>query len=166
MNGTPRADRPHMPGYGMRPASEGTGLLAWAWAEDRLTRSHDFWLASAGPDGAPHLMPVWAVWLAGALWFSSSNGSRKTRNLRANGRCSLATDDPAEPVVVQGVAEVVSDPADLRRLLDAENAKYGTDYSIDMLDPAENTCFRVHPEKMFGLDTADFTGSPTRWTLD
>jgi PPOX class probable F420-dependent enzyme len=160
-----RADRPHMPGYGIKSASAGTGLLPWAWAEDRLARSHDFWLASAGPGGAPHLMPVWAVWMAGALWFSSSNGSRKTRNLRANGRCSLATDNPAEPVVVQGVAEVITDMAELRRLLDAENAKYGTDYSIDMLDPAGNTCFKVRPEKVFGLDTADFTGSPTRWTV-
>jgi hypothetical protein len=33
-----------------------------------------------------------------------------------------------------------------------------------MLDPATNTCFRVRPAKVIGLDTADFTGSPTRWT--
>ena len=165
MTATPRADRPHMPGYGVRPASEGTGLLPWAWAEKRLAGSHDYWLATTGPDGEPHLMPVWAVWMADALWFSCSNDSRKTRNLRADGRCSLATDDPTAPVVAQGVAEVVADAGDLRKLLDAENAKYGTDYSIDMLDPAENTCFKVRPVTVFGLDTADFTGSPTRWTL-
>jgi len=165
MSTPPRADRPHMPGYGIKPAAEGTGLLPWAWAEERLIGSHDFWLASTGPAGEPHLMPVWAVWMAGALWFSSSNGSRKTRNLRANGRCSLATDNAAEPVVVAGVAEVVSDMAELRKLLDAENAKYGTDYSIDMLDPADNTCFKVRPVTVFALDTADFTGSPTRWTV-
>jgi len=109
-------------------------------------------------------MPVWAVWMAAALWFSCSNDSRKTRNLRADGRCSLATDDAAAPVVVQGVAEVVSDMAELHKMLDAENAKYGTAYGIDMLDPATNTCFRVRPAKVIGLDTADFTGSPTRWT--
>jgi PPOX class probable F420-dependent enzyme len=162
---TPRADRPHMPGYGIRPASEGTGLLSWDWAEQRLSGSHNYWLASAGPDGEPHLMPVWAVWITGELWFSCANDSRKTRNLRVNGRCSLATDNAAEPVVVQGVAEVVADVAELRKLLDAENAKYGTNYSMDMLDPAANTCFRVRPTKVIGLDTADFTGSPTRWTL-
>ncbi len=166
MTGTPRADRPHMPGYGIRSASEGTGLLPWSWAEERLTRSHDYWLASTGPDGAAHLMPVWAVWMAGALWFSSSNDSRKARNLRADGRCSLATDTAAEPVVVQGIAEVVSDLGQLRNLLAAENAKYGTDYSMDMLDPAMNTCFMVRPVKVFGLDTGDFTGSPTRWIAE
>ena len=161
---TPRADRPHMPGYGVRPPSEGTGLLPWDWAIERLARSHDYWLASASHDGEPHLMPVWAVWMGDALWFSCGNDSRKTRNLRADGRCSLATDDAAAPVVVQGVAEVVSDIAELHKLLDAENAKYGTNYGIDMLDPAMNTCFRVRPAKVIGLDTADFTGSPTRWT--
>jgi PPOX class probable F420-dependent enzyme len=154
-----------MPGYGVRPAGDGTGLLPWSWAQERLVASHDFWLASTGPDGEPHLMPVWAVWMAGALWFSSSNDSRKTRNLRANGRCSLSTDDAAAPVVVQGIAEIVADADDLRQLLDGENAKYGTNYSIDSLDPASNTCFRVRPVKVIGLDTADFTGSPTRWTL-
>jgi PPOX class probable F420-dependent enzyme len=161
----PEADRPHMPGYGVRPPSEGTGLLPWAWAEERLIKSHDYWLATAGPDGQPHLMPVWAVWMADALWFSCSNDSRKTRNLRADGRCSLATDDAVAPVIVQGVAEVIADMAELHRLLAAENTKYGTDYSIDMLDPAMNTCFRLRPTKAIGLDTADFTGSPTRWTM-
>jgi nitroimidazol reductase NimA-like FMN-containing flavoprotein (pyridoxamine 5'-phosphate oxidase superfamily) len=158
------ADRPYMPGYGIAGAGEGTGLLPWSWAEERLTRSHDFWLATTSPEGEPHLMPVWAMWLAGALWFSSSNGSRKTRNLRANGRCSLSTDTAAQPVVVKGIAEVVTDQVQLQAMLDAENAKYGSDYSIDTLDPAVNTCFRVRPVRVFGLDTEDFTGSPTRWT--
>ena len=153
-----------MPGYGVKPAADGTGLLPWAWAEERLVSSRDFWLASTGPDGEPHLMPVWAVWLSGALWFSSSNDSRKTRNLRADGRCSLATDDAQQPVVADGVAEVVAGGDDLARMLAAENAKYGTDYGIDMLDPRDNTCFRVRPRWVFALDAADFTGSPTRWT--
>jgi len=161
----PASDRPYMPGYGIKPAAEGTGLLPWSWAQEQLVSSHDFWLASTGPGGEPHLMPVWAVWLDGALWFSSSNDSRKTRNLRANSQCALATDDAAAPVVVQGVAEVVTDLGDRHQLLDAENAKYSTNYSIDSLDPASNTCFRVRPVKVFGLEVADFTGSPTRWTV-
>jgi nitroimidazol reductase NimA-like FMN-containing flavoprotein (pyridoxamine 5'-phosphate oxidase superfamily) len=99
-----------MPGYGIKPAGEATGLLPWSWAEERLAGSHDFWLSSSGQDGEPHLMPVWAVWLDGALWFSSGNDSRKTRNLRADGRCSLATDDALAPVIVQGVGRGCSPP--------------------------------------------------------
>ena len=33
-----------MPGYGILPAGEGTGLLPWEWAVERLARSHDYWL--------------------------------------------------------------------------------------------------------------------------
>ena len=36
-------------------------------------------------------------------------------------------------------------------------------HTFDMLDPARNTCFLVRPTWVFGLDTADFAGSPTRW---
>jgi hypothetical protein len=154
-----------MPGYGVRDAGEGTGLLPWAWAEDRLTRSHDYWIATTSSDGRPHLMPVWGMWHDGVLWLSCSGGSRKTRNLLANLRCSIATDDPSEPVVVEGVAELVDDLAMLRQVLDLENAKYSTDYGIEMLDPAVNATFRVRPERVFGLLASDFTGSPTRWQL-
>ncbi len=159
----PAADRPFMPGYGVAGPAAGSGLLSWAWAEERLARSHDYWLATVGADGSPHLMPVWAMWLDGALFFSSSNGSRKTRNLLGDGRCSLSTDNAAQPVVVFGIAEVITDLAVLRAMLDAENAKYSTSYSMQTLDPAENTCFKVRPVKVIALDTDDFTGSPTRW---
>jgi general stress protein 26 len=163
MTDVPRVDRPYMPGYGVQPASVGTGLLAWEWALQRLVNSHDYWLATTGLERRPHLMPVWAVWLDEALWFSCSNGSRKTRNLRTEPRCSLATDDPRQLVVAEGAAEVVAGQPSLRRMLDEENAKYGTDYGLDMLDPAANTCFKVGPTWVFALDAADFTGSPTRY---
>ncbi|MDQ1393919.1 MAG: hypothetical protein QOF30_2896, partial [Acidimicrobiaceae bacterium] len=78
-----------MPGYGMLPAHEGTGLLPWTWAEQRLRDSHDYWLASVWPDGRPRVMPVWAVWLDGCLWISSSRQSRKARNLQANPDCVM-----------------------------------------------------------------------------
>ena len=154
-----------MPGYGVLPAGEGTSLLPWSWAEERLARSHDFWLATVTADGAPHLMPVWAVWKAGTLWFSSSNGSRKARNLAGEPRCSLSTDDPREPVVVHGRTVRVTDPDALAAMLAAENAKYGTSYGMDTVDPAVNSVFSLRPEWVFALDSRDFTGSPTRFTF-
>jgi general stress protein 26 len=161
----PIGARPYMPGYGTLPAAEGSGLLPWSWAEERLIRSHGFWLATVTPQGAPHLMPVWAIWDDGRLWFSSANESRKARNLSAEPRCTLSTDNPLEPVVVQGRAERIIDRATLVRMLAAENAKYGTDYGTDMIDPALNSVFSLRPEWVFALDSSDFTGSPTRFTF-
>jgi PPOX class probable F420-dependent enzyme len=161
----PIAGRPYMPGYGTLPADEGSGLLPWSWAQERLVRSHDFWLATVTPDGTPHLMPVWAVWDRQALWFSSSRGSRKARNLAAEPRCTLSTGDPAEPVIVRGRAEPVTGPAELTAMLAAENAKYGTSYGMDMVHPARSTVFRLRPDWVFALDSRDFAGSPTRFTF-
>ncbi len=154
-----------MPGYGTLPATEGTGLLPWSWAVERLERSHDFWLATVTPQGAPHLMPVWAVWHTGRLWFSSANGSRKARNLGAGARCTVSTDNPQEPVVVHGLAERIASPEDLAAMLAAENAKYRTSYGPEMVDPALNSVYALRLEWAFALDASDFAGSPTRFTF-
>jgi hypothetical protein len=111
-------------------------------------------------------MPVWAVWHEQRLLFSSSKPSRKAQNLLRDPRCSLATEDAQNPVVVEGVAELLTEPVDLESLLAAENAKYGTSYGIEMVDPALNCCFRMKPRWIFALRADDFTGSPTRWSLN
>jgi PPOX class probable F420-dependent enzyme len=159
----PSTTRPYMPGYGIETGAD--GLLPWSWAVERLIRSHDYWVASLHADGRPHVMPVWAVWLDDALWFSTSVQSRKARNLRADPRCTVTTDDPLEPVVVEGAASVIRDQDVIARYLAASNEKYAVDYSIDFLDPAVNHTIRVDPETAFGLTEAEFTRTPTRWTF-
>ena len=77
----------------------------------------------------------------------------------------MSTDDPLEPVVVQGRAERVTARGQLDRMLAAENAKYGTDYGTDMVDPAFNSVFALAPEWAFALDSKDFPGSPTRFVF-
>jgi len=109
------------------------------------------------------VMPVWGMWQEGAFWFSSSKGSRKSRNLIVNTRCVVTTEDAHNPVVVEGLATRVDDGDTLAKVLAWENAKYETDYSIDVLDPTLNSCFRVNPVWAFGIAHDDFTGSPTRW---
>src|SRR6059058_2106945 len=113
-----------MPGYGILPADEGSGLIPWAEVERRLAVAHDYWLATVGPDGAPHVMPVWGLWLDGRVWFSSGLASRKARNLAADPRCAVTTDDARDPVVVQGTAERRTDAAAIEAFVAAVNAKY------------------------------------------
>ena len=161
----PIASRPYMPGYGTLGPNEGRGLLPWSWAEERLSKSHDYWVATRHPDGRPHVMPVWGVWHDSRLWFSCSRGSRKTRNLASDPRCAISTDDAQEPVVLEGRAELVTDRERLAAILDRINSKYETNLGRETLDPSVNACFRVRPSLVFGLTEDDFTGSPTRWTF-
>jgi PPOX class probable F420-dependent enzyme len=159
----PAADRPWMPGYGVLPADQGSGLMPWPEAERRLTGSHDYWVATVRPDGRPHVMPVWGVWLDGRLWFSSSGRSRKARNLAADPRCTMTTDDAQDPVVLDGVAARVVDGDGIGAFVVAMNAKYDAGMTVEFQDPAVNGTFAVRPDQAFALTHDDFTGSPTRW---
>jgi general stress protein 26 len=154
-----------MPGYGILGATEGSGLLSWSWAESRLTSSRNYWAVTVWPDGRPHAMPVWAVWDPGPqlLWFTSSLASRKARNVAANGQCVLTTEDADNPVVVEGVADIVADAQSIAHVIALINAKYATTYSVDFLDPTVQATMRVRPRWAFALAQDDFTGSPTRW---
>ena len=63
--------------------------------------------------------------------------------------------------MVNGVTEQVMTANLLKSFVECINEKYGTDYSVDLMDTAVNACFRVSPSWVFALDEADFTGSPT-----
>lgn len=160
----PDAKRPYMPGYGILGPDEGTGLLPWSWASERLTRSHDYWLATVRPEGRPHVMPVWGTWSNDSLLFSTSPTSRKAHNLDSDPRCVMTTDDALEPVVVEGVAELMVDPQVVEAFTAAVNAKYDTTYGVEFF--LDNSTYRVRPDWVFALTEADFTGSPTRWAFD
>ncbi len=112
------------------------------------------------------MVPVWAVWDGDALWFSGGLHSRKVRNVVADPRCSLSTEDAANPVVVEGVASEIDDVEAKQSFLDLTNAKYDTSYGLSFLDPATTAVLRVMPTWAFAMREDDFSGSPTRWQFD
>src|SRR5258708_12344383 len=96
-------------------------------------------------------MPVGGLWHENAFLFSSSKRSRKAKNLGENPRCVVATEDALNPVVVEGVAALLTKTDDLELLLPLENAKYETDYKIDILDPPVNPCLPLRPPSVSAL---------------
>jgi PPOX class probable F420-dependent enzyme len=152
-----------MPGYGILPADAGNGLLPWAWAVERLERSHNYWVATSGPDGSPHLAAVWGVWLDEAFWFSTGGRSRKARNLAADPRCVVAPEDAGDSVVLEGTAKRVTDPELVSRILAVYTGKYGGGFP----DPDGNPVFAVRPRRVVGLTEHDpgLSASATRWTF-
>jgi PPOX class probable F420-dependent enzyme len=154
-----------MPGYPIVGPDEGTGLLPWTWAVERLTGSTDYWLATVRDDGRPHVMPVWGLWIDDRVWFSSGLASRKARNLLRDPRCTITTDRGTEPVVVDGTADRVTDAAPIATYAAGINAKYDVDIAVDFYDPAHNALFAVTPTTVIGMVEEDFGGSPTRWSF-
>src|SRR5215813_2984050 len=122
-----KTSRPHIPDYGILGADEGEGLLPWEWAAERLSVSHNYLVATTRPDGRPHVMPVWGLWLDGAFYFSTGRQSRKARNLGANPHCVVSTDRPDEAVILEGVAEEIADRAPLELFYQAYKEKYDWD---------------------------------------
>jgi PPOX class probable F420-dependent enzyme len=155
-----------MPGYGIVGPDEGSGLLDWSWAAERLSMARNYWVVTVWPDGRPHAMPVWGMWDDSTLWFTSAAQSRKVRNIRSDPRCCVTTEDASDPVVIEGRARIVTDAAVLRRVVDLMNAKYRTDIPVDFLDPDQNATIGVSPDRVFSMRHGDFHGSPTRWVFE
>lgn len=155
----PVADRPFMPGYGV--PTEGGERLPFSYAEQRLTEARIYWVSTVGVGGRPHLMPVWAVWLDGTAQFSTGRESRKTRNLRADPRCSVAAQcsNDAEAVVVEGTAGQIDADA-----LGAFAAAVEAKYSFDMGAMLDQPVFAVTPSKIIALDET-FSAHATRFTF-
>lgn len=96
-----RSDRPVMPdGYGV-PASV-DGLVQWPAVEAKLEAATEFWLASTRPDGRPHVVPRWGVWLDGAFWYDGSPQTRHARNLADNPACALHLESGTDVVILEG----------------------------------------------------------------
>jgi nitroimidazol reductase NimA-like FMN-containing flavoprotein (pyridoxamine 5'-phosphate oxidase superfamily) len=162
----PRVSRPFMPGYGIAGPDQGSGLLHWSWAAERLTAARNYWVASSWPDGRPHTMPVWGAWDDSTLWFTSAIESRKVRNLRADPRCCVTTEDASDPVIIEGTARFVTDVAAIQRVVDLMNAKYHSGMTLEFLDPARNATIGVRPQRVFSMLHSDFIGSATRWSFE
>src|SRR5262245_9486937 len=99
-----------------------TQTTPWVVALERLQNpapGQNYWLATVRPDGRPHLMPIIAFWIDGALHFLAGEGTRKGRNLAANPWCVIGTGNLTSPsldLMLEGRAQPVEDPATVSRL--------------------------------------------------
>ena len=126
----PTSDRPVLPdGYGVPTTTR--GLLAWSDVEKRLVAALHYWLATVRPDGRPHVVPRWGVWLHGRFWYDGAPTTRHARNLGANPACTLNLENGAEAVIVEGSSvSTRADPDGLGAELAAAFEKYhGLGYS-------------------------------------
>ena len=160
---SPKTTHPHMPGYGLPKSKK--GLLPWKWAEDRLKKSRQYWIATTRPDGRPHLMVIWALWLDGKLYFTGKT-SRKARNLARNPNC-MCTDDAAEAVILEGAIGTERDIKTIREFLRIYEKKYKFDLSgmADDLLKLKEPVFYLRPKVAFGLWEKKFSTSATRWVF-
>lgn len=147
-----------MPGYGIK--SDTTDLQSWSRFEERAAVSRNYWIATVGDDGRPHVMPVWGLWLDGRVYFSTDPSSRKGRNLRARPDVVVHLESGDDVVIIEGVAEAVTDAMTLARFADAYDAKY--QFRPEPGNPAHGV-YSVRPRRGFSWLEKNFPGTATRW---
>jgi|SRR5271167_9414 len=158
-NGEPKASRPLMAGYGVPDSLE--GALPWSWAQDRIAKSHNYWLTTVRADGEPHTMLVWGIWLDGAYYFSTSATSRKARNLQQNSNCVVCNENAEEAVIMEGIARKLSEREIPQQAFADYKAKYGWD-----LDPNRGPVHMVRPKTVFAMPEKQFPQGVTRWKFE
>jgi general stress protein 26 len=132
----------------------------WSEVVDVLTRSEMFWLSSVRGDGQPHVTPLPAIWLDGALHICTGDAEQKTRNIASEPRCVLTTGTnqlrSGLDVVVEGVARRVTDRPLLERLAALWMSKLDWPFEVGddgFLDGASRTglVFGVSPTKVLAF---------------
>lgn len=159
--GDPEPSQPRMYGGYM-----GSAELPWAWAIERLTRARNYWIATTRPDGKPHSRPVWGVWLDDTFYFST--GSLAAPNLSARPAITVHLESGSEVVIIEGVAEPVSNLALVEQVVSLYNQKY--DWNVDPHN-LPGPFYAVRPQVAFGwhFDESEISpessglGTATRW---
>lgn len=104
--------------------------MSWAEVEQHLTTAQHYWLSTVRPDGTPHSVPRWGVWLDGRFYYDGAPTSRHARNLQGNPACTLTLESGTQVVIVEGVSEATSaDPGDLGARLAGAFEKYHPQYA-------------------------------------
>ena len=169
-------------------AADASETTPWDQARERLANpeyQRTCWLATTGPAGQPHLMPVIGFWIDGAMHVLAGEGTRKARNLAADDRCVIATTSttlPSLDLVVEGRAAAITDDAAVRHIVDVLAGTWPLEARGSHLygphaptaGPPPYTMFRIEPTRVFGLpgmpgmDTFDPAELPkaTRWDFE
>jgi general stress protein 26 len=148
--------------------------VPWQEVEATLDEAEIFWLSTVRRDGRPHVAPLPAVWLDGALHFCTGAHEQKAKNIEHDARCALTTGvnkyREGLDVVVEGSATRVSDDATLRRLATRWEEKIGWHFEVRdgmFLDEGnvdhQAVVYAVQPDKVLAFGKAPY--SQTRFTF-
>lgn len=160
--------------YGLDPIPWTRALEALESAEPRTQTP---FLATTRPDGRPHVAALGALWDHGKVYFVSGPWTRKSRNLAQNPNCVIGLSLTGIDLVIEGVAERVTDDETLQRLAKryadqgwvptVKDGAFTHEYSAPSAGPPPWDLYAVTPTTVFGVLTAEGEpGGATRWRFD
>jgi hypothetical protein len=150
----------------------GATARPWSDVDEVLTTSEMFWLSTTRRDGRPHVTPLPAIWVDGVLHFCAGDQEQKTRNLSSDPRCILTTGTnglhSGLDVVVEGVAQRVTDPVVLRRLAALWKSKLDWDFQVGEAEFRDaggrhGLVFGVRPSKVLSFGKGPYAQTRYRF---
>ena len=112
-------------------------------------------VATIGPDGTPHNVPVCIVFVSGRLYFASDKDARKVRNIRSHPTVALSFDRYSENwkhlagVMVVGKGAVVDQGVAFRRVRQALYRKYKQYARMAAIEAGQSVIVSVTPTETF-----------------
>ncbi|MCM3886546.1 pyridoxamine 5'-phosphate oxidase family protein [Frankia sp. R82] len=135
---------------------------------------HTCWLSTINPDGSPHVTGVGALYVDGSFWFETGGRTRKARNLARDARCTLSLATDAYDLVVEGRAELITDPPTVAELagqwaaagwpcqVDETGRALTAAFSAPSAGPPPWSVYRIVASAATALRTVE-PGGATRW---
>ena len=107
------------------------GFIPFSKIDIWLRGFRSIWLATTRPNGRPHAVPVWYLWDGEHIYFAAEGKSQKGRNLAHQAAVVVHAGDGDDTIILEGTAEIVSDPEEWSTI----NIAYGEKY----VDPHTGT---------------------------
>lgn len=159
----PLASRPYFPkGYVEKPKD----FVPWSHVEQQLTNEHNYWLCTVRPDGRPHAIPVWGVWINRRIYFDGSPETRHARNIAGNSFISLHLESGDDVIIVEGTARPITKLSTglALKVARAYKAKYASKgYSPKATQWNNGGLYEILPQTV--LAWTSFVDDPTKFVL-
>jgi len=159
----PLITRPQFPpGYVDKPEKE----IAWEYVVQRLSESKNYWLCSVRPDGRPHAIPRWGVFVEDKFYYDGSPETRHARNIVENPRVALHLESGDQAIIAEGTAMPAGKPAPelAVKIAAAYCAKYASlGYAPQPDQWNEGGLYVFTPQKVLAWTT--FNVDPTKFVL-
>ena len=132
-------------------------LLAWEHVSQRMEAAKNYWISTVNPNGRPHTVPVWGVWVDDMLHFGGSPDTRWARNLAQQPYVVAHLDDSDKAVIIEGRVTRLTDPdsPQMTRLDDVYEVKYNMRHGPPI--------FQLFPAKVMAWQSMD---TVTRWLFE
>lgn len=160
---SPKITRPKFPkGYVDKP----TAFLTWDWVAERLAESKHYWLCSVRPNGRPHVIPRWGVFVDNKFYYDGSPETRHARNLEKNPHVTLNLENGSQAIFLEGISKSAGKPsAELGKRLSEAYKKY-TDvgYAPEPNSWDEGGLYVFTPRQCIAW--SNFTEDPTKFVFE